>query len=42
MNTHTIAVVCAILGAVMTPIYLTLGVVGLKMLRRAQDGSRDR
>ena len=32
MDTHQIAVVCAMIGALMTPIYLTLGFVGVKML----------
>jgi hypothetical protein len=40
MDIHKIAVVCAIIGAVMTPIYLTLGVVGVRMIRKMRAADR--
>ena len=42
MNTQLIAVICAIIAVVLTPIYLILGVKGLKTLSQIRDATKQR
>jgi hypothetical protein len=37
MNTHTLAVVCAVLGVAFSVVYALLGVSAVKLLREMRD-----
>lgn len=42
MNTQLIGVICAIIAVVLTPIYLLIGVKGVKTLSEIRDALKPR